>query len=145
MTAVAERPAPAASSAERVHAYARDAAGGRVVANRYVRLACERHLLDLGFRSRTAIHPSQVGIIHTVASPSEESLAEAQQVLDQFDRSRGGITLATLQRVRGRWLSLRWTVHDAGREATGFIEGARARSAAESVGTMARFTKMRGR
>ena len=52
-----------------------------------------RHLLDLGFRSRTAIHPSQIGVIHTVASPSEESLAEAQEVLDQFDRSRGGITL----------------------------------------------------
>ena len=52
-----------------------------------------RHLLDLGFRSRTAIHPSQLAVIHTVSSPSEESLAEAQQVLDQFERSQGGITL----------------------------------------------------
>jgi penicillin amidase len=43
-----------------------------------------------------------------------------------------------LQRVRGRWLSLRWTVHDAGREAAGFIEGARARSAAEFHDAMAR-------
>jgi penicillin amidase len=43
-----------------------------------------------------------------------------------------------LQRVRGRWLSLRWTVHDAGREAAGFIEGARARTAAEFHDAMAR-------
>lgn len=52
-----------------------------------------RHLLDLGFRSRTAIHPSQIGVINTVSSPSAESLAEAQEVLDQFERSQGGITL----------------------------------------------------
>lgn len=43
-----------------------------------------------------------------------------------------------MQRVRGRWLSVRWTVHDAGREATGFIEGARARSAIEFEDAMAR-------
>ena len=43
-----------------------------------------------------------------------------------------------MQRVRGRWLSVRWTVHDAGREAAGFIEGARARSAKEFEDAMAR-------
>jgi len=43
-----------------------------------------------------------------------------------------------MQRVRGRWLSLRWTVLDAGREAAGFIEGARARTAAEFEDAMAR-------
>jgi citrate lyase subunit beta/citryl-CoA lyase len=58
-----------------------------------------RHLLDLGFRSRTAIHPSQIGVIHTAATPSAESLAEAQEVLDQFDRSQGGITLDTRGRL----------------------------------------------
>ncbi|KQX75290.1 MULTISPECIES: CoA ester lyase [Aeromicrobium] len=52
-----------------------------------------RHLLDLGFRSRTAIHPAQVGVVNTVASPSAESLSVAQEVLDQFERSQGGITL----------------------------------------------------
>ena len=52
-----------------------------------------RHLLDLGFRSRTAIHPSQLGVIHTVATPSAESIEAAQAVLDQFERSQGGITL----------------------------------------------------
>jgi penicillin amidase len=43
-----------------------------------------------------------------------------------------------MQRVRGRWLSLRWTVHDAGREAAGFIEGAHARTATEFHDAMAR-------
>lgn len=52
-----------------------------------------RHLLDLGFRSRTAIHPSQLDVIHTVATPSAESIEAAQAVLDQFERAEGGITL----------------------------------------------------
>jgi len=43
-----------------------------------------------------------------------------------------------MQRVRERWLSLRWAVLDAGREAAGFIEGARARTAAEFEDAMAR-------
>ena len=43
-----------------------------------------------------------------------------------------------MQRVRGRWLSMRWTVLEAGREAVGFIEGARARTAAEFEDAMAR-------
>jgi penicillin G amidase len=43
-----------------------------------------------------------------------------------------------LQRVRGRWVSLRWTVLEAGREAGGFIEGARARTAMEFEDAMAR-------
>ena len=43
-----------------------------------------------------------------------------------------------MQRVRDRWVSLRWTVLDAGREAAGFVEGARARTAAEFEDAMAR-------
>jgi penicillin amidase len=43
-----------------------------------------------------------------------------------------------MQRVRGRWLSLRWTVLDAGREAVGFLEGARAHTATEFEDAMAR-------
>jgi len=43
-----------------------------------------------------------------------------------------------MQRVRDRWVSLRWSVLDAGREAVGFIEGARARTAAEFEDAMAR-------
>jgi penicillin G amidase len=44
-----------------------------------------------------------------------------------------------LQRVRGRWLSLRWTVLDAGREAAGFLEGAHARTAMEFEDAMAKW------
>ncbi|QGG40922.1 HpcH/HpaI aldolase/citrate lyase family protein [Aeromicrobium yanjiei] len=51
------------------------------------------HLLDLGFRSRTAIHPSQIDVIHTATSPSPETLAQAQEIVDQFSRAKGGITL----------------------------------------------------
>jgi len=43
-----------------------------------------------------------------------------------------------MQRARGRWLSVRWTVLEAGGEATGFIEGAHARSASEFEDVMAR-------
>lgn len=52
-----------------------------------------RHLLDLGFRSRTAIHPAQIDVIHTATSPSPETLAHAQEIVDQFSRSQGGVTL----------------------------------------------------
>ena len=63
-------------------------------------------------------------------------------------RGQKGETIATdtvyytfrgpMQRVRGRWLSVRWTVLEAGREAVGFLEGARARTAAEFEDAMAR-------
>jgi len=63
-------------------------------------------------------------------------------------RGHKGETIATdtvyytfrgpMQRVRGRWLSLRWTVLDAGREIVGFIEGARARTATGFEDAMAR-------
>ena len=63
-------------------------------------------------------------------------------------RGRRGETLAVdtvyfthrgpLQRVRSRWISLRWTVLEAGREGNGFLEGAHARSAAQFHDAMAR-------
>jgi len=63
-------------------------------------------------------------------------------------RGQKGETIATdtvyytfrgpMQRVRGRWLSLRWTVLEGGNEAVGFLEGARARTAAEFEDAMAR-------
>jgi penicillin amidase len=42
-----------------------------------------------------------------------------------------------LQPVRGRWISLRWTVLDAGREGGAVLQGAHARSAAEFEDVMA--------
>ncbi|HEV7993225.1 MAG TPA: penicillin acylase family protein [Gemmatimonadaceae bacterium] len=62
-------------------------------------------------------------------------------------RGRTGETIAAdtiyyshrgpLQRVRGRWLSMRWTVLEDGRELGGFIDGAHARTAAEFENAMA--------
>jgi penicillin G amidase len=43
-----------------------------------------------------------------------------------------------LQRVRGRWLSMRWTVLEDGRELDAFINGAHSRSAAELEEAMSR-------
>lgn len=52
-----------------------------------------RQLLDLGFRSRTAIHPSQIDAIHAVTTPSPDALVEAQAIVDRFAQAEGGVTL----------------------------------------------------
>lgn len=52
-----------------------------------------RELVDLGFRSRTAIHPGQVAVIHDVLNPDEAALAAAQDVLDRFSLASGGVTV----------------------------------------------------
>ena len=67
--------------------------------------------------------------VETYRGPKGETLA----VDTVYHTFRG-----PMQRVRGRWLSLRWTVLDAGRETAGFIDGARARTAAEFHDAMAR-------
>lgn len=54
--------------------------------------ATSRQLLDLGFRSRTAVHPAQVLVINEVFSPTAEATAEAQDVVDRFEAARGGVT-----------------------------------------------------
>jgi len=52
-----------------------------------------RELVDLGFRSRTAVHPGQVPVIHEVLTPDEAELAAAQDVMDRFARAAGGVTV----------------------------------------------------
>lgn len=49
-------------------------------------------LVDAGFRSRTAIHPAQVMVVNDVLTPTADEIAEAQDVLDRFDRAAGGVT-----------------------------------------------------
>lgn len=51
-----------------------------------------RQLLDLGFRSRTAVHPSQVPVINEVFSPTPEAVAAAEDVVERFEAARGGVT-----------------------------------------------------
>ena len=51
-----------------------------------------RHLRDLGFRSRTAIHPGQVPVIHEVLTPDAAEVARADDVLRRFAAAAGGVT-----------------------------------------------------
>ncbi|MCC3273298.1 CoA ester lyase [Arthrobacter zhangbolii] len=50
-----------------------------------------RHLHDLGFRSRTAIHPSQVELIHKTFTPDDAALAAARELVGRFDGQGGGV------------------------------------------------------
>lgn len=54
---------------------------------------------DLGFRSRTAIHPSQVNPIHDVFTPSQDQVVSAQDVIHRFDQSGGGVALDAAGRL----------------------------------------------
>lgn len=49
--------------------------------------------LDLGFRSRTAIHPAQVPVIHDVLTPSADELEAARDVVRRFEEADGGGTV----------------------------------------------------
>ena len=49
-------------------------------------------MLDLGFRSRTAIHPAQVPVINEVLTPGEHEVEAARDVLTRFEGSGGGVT-----------------------------------------------------
>ena len=51
-----------------------------------------RLLHDLGFRSRTAIHPAQVPVIHEVLTPTDEDVAAARDVVSRFETAQGGVT-----------------------------------------------------
>lgn len=53
-----------------------------------------RHLRDLGFRSRTAIHPGQVPVIHEVLAPDETEVVAAREMLERFEAAAGGVTAA---------------------------------------------------
>jgi citrate lyase subunit beta/citryl-CoA lyase len=47
---------------------------------------------DMGFVGRSAIHPSQVPIINEVFTPTEEEVAEAQELLDRLEGEAGSGT-----------------------------------------------------
>ena len=51
-----------------------------------------RALLDLGFRSRTAIHPAQVPVINEVLTPGDDEVAAARDVLARFEQAGEGVT-----------------------------------------------------
>ncbi len=51
-----------------------------------------RQMLDLGFRSRTAIHPGQISVIHDVFTPDPEAVSAAEDVMARFAAADGGVT-----------------------------------------------------
>lgn len=53
--------------------------------------ASTRQMLALGFRSRTAIHPNQVPVIHEVFTPSQADVDAAMDVIARFQHARGGV------------------------------------------------------
>jgi len=54
--------------------------------------ATTRALLDLGFRSRTAVHPAQVPVINEVLTPEEAEVVEARDVLARFEAAGRAVT-----------------------------------------------------
>lgn len=50
-------------------------------------------LLRLGFRSRTAVHPAQLPVIHEVFTPGEDEVLAAQDLLARFDAAGGGVVM----------------------------------------------------
>lgn len=55
--------------------------------------ASTRHLVDLGFRSRTAVHPAQLATINEVLSPDAGSLDRARRLIALADAAGGGVTV----------------------------------------------------
>jgi citrate lyase subunit beta/citryl-CoA lyase len=50
-------------------------------------------LRDLGFRSRTAIHPSQLALIHAAFTPSLQEVESATDITSRFAVASGGVAL----------------------------------------------------
>ncbi len=46
--------------------------------------------LQLGFKGKFAIHPSQIGLINATFSPSEEEVAQAKRIVKAFERAEAG-------------------------------------------------------
>jgi len=58
-----------------------------------------RKMLDLGFRSRTAVHPSQLAVIHDVFTPSAVDVESARDVVERFDLAGGGVAVDAAGRM----------------------------------------------
>lgn len=65
---------------------------------------------SLGFFGKSAIHPSQLPVLHDVFTPTEHDVAWAQEVVDAFNRAGGGavrlpsgefVDLPVAERARG--------------------------------------------
>jgi citrate lyase beta subunit len=52
-----------------------------------------RQAADLGFSGKGAIHPSQIGILNDIFSPSEAEVAHAQRIVDAFAKAETGLVV----------------------------------------------------
>ncbi|MDH6238106.1 citrate lyase subunit beta/citryl-CoA lyase [Cryobacterium sp. CG_9.6] len=50
-------------------------------------------MFDLGFRSRTAVHPKQVPVIHGVFTPGAADIEAARAVVACMEQAQGGVAL----------------------------------------------------
>ncbi|MEQ4523513.1 HpcH/HpaI aldolase/citrate lyase family protein [Nocardioides kribbensis] len=58
-----------------------------------------RLALDLGFRSRTAIHPAQVPVIHDALAPTADEVAAARDVVGRYEASGSSVALDSAGRL----------------------------------------------
>lgn len=58
-----------------------------------------RRMLELGFRSRTAIHPDQVAVINDVFTPSAAEIVEARDLMRRLAESPSGVALDSRGRL----------------------------------------------
>lgn len=56
-------------------------------------VATTARFVQMGFRGRTALHPSQVPIINAALTPSADDVAEARRLVELYDVAKGGPTV----------------------------------------------------
>jgi len=55
--------------------------------------ASTRRIKAMGFTGRACIHPSQIGPVHAVFTPTEAEIARARRILEAFEAAGGGAAL----------------------------------------------------
>ena len=58
-----------------------------------------RKMQELGFRSRTAVHPGQIAIIHRVFTPGADEVASARDIIARFRQAQGGVAVDSTGRM----------------------------------------------
>lgn len=56
-------------------------------------VASTEHLVNLGFRGRTAVHPTQIPIINAALTPTSDDVQRARRLVELFDTAEGGPTV----------------------------------------------------
>ncbi|MEV0946930.1 aldolase/citrate lyase family protein [Rhodococcus sp. NPDC049939] len=56
-------------------------------------VASTARMVDMGFRGRTALHPSQIPIINAALTPSDDEVIQARRLLELYELAHGGPTV----------------------------------------------------